>query len=180
MARSPLSKKTRFEVFKRDQFQCSYCGAHPSETVMLEVDHVIPVAEGGTNDIENLVTACWDCNRGKGAVPLTSIPQSLELKAELVAEREAQIRAYYQILEFRKERQDEEMWSVADIFMERFGEESIRRDYVVSIRMFLDRLNVFEVREAMEIACARKYSQTPAWKYFCGVCWNKIKANGGS
>lgn len=171
-----LSKKTRFDVFKRDGFQCVYCGAHPSESVLLEVDHVHPVAEGGTNDIDNLVTACWDCNRGKGAGLLSSIPQSIEDKAAMVAEREGQIRAYYEILELRKERKDEETWSVAEIFMERFSDDSIHRDRIVSIRMFLERLNVFAVREAMEIACARKYSQGPAFKYFCGVCWNKIKS----
>jgi hypothetical protein len=176
MPRIAISKKLRFDVFKRDGFQCVYCGAHPSETVLLEVDHVHPVAEGGSNDMDNLVTACWDCNRGKGAALLSSIPQSLEEKAAVVAEREAQIRAYYQILELRKERQDEEAWSVADIFMERFAEDSIRREYMVSIRMFLERLNVFEVREAMEIACAKKYSTGPAWKYFCGVCWNKVRS----
>ena len=176
MARTPISKKSRFDVFKRDGFQCAYCGAHPSETVLLEVDHNHPVADGGTNDIDNLVTACWDCNRGKGAGLLSSIPQSLEDKAAMVAERESQIRAYYQILEARKERKDEEAWSVAEIFMERFSEDSIHRDRMVSIRMFLERLNVFSVREAMEIACARKYSTSPAFKYFCGVCWNKIKS----
>lgn len=175
MARIAISKKLRFDVFKRDGFQCSYCGAHPSETVLLEVDHIYPVAEGGTNDIDNLVTACWDCNRGKGAGLLSSIPQSLEEKAAVVAEREAQIRAYYTVLEARKERKDEEMWSVADIFLDRFNEESIHKDRLMSIRMFLERLNVFEVREAMEIACAKKYSTYSAWKYFCGVCWTKIK-----
>lgn len=171
-----ISKKTRFDVFKRDQFQCAYCGAHPSETVLLEVDHIHPVAEGGTNDIENLVTACWACNSGKGARLLSTVPQSLEDKATMVAEREAQIRAYYEILELRKERKDEELWSVAEIFMERFAEDSIHKDRLVSIRMFLERLNVFAIREAMEIACARKYSTTPAFKYFCGICWNKIKS----
>lgn len=171
-----LSKKTRFDVFKRDQFQCAYCGAHPSETVLLEVDHIHPVAEGGTNEMDNLVTACWDCNRGKGATPLSSIPQSLEEKAALVAEREAQLRAYYEILSLQKERKDEEMWSVAEIFMDRFHEDSIHKDRLVSIRMFLERLNVFAVREAMEIACARKYSKGPAFSYFCGICWNKIKS----
>lgn len=176
MSRIQISKKTRFDVFKRDQFQCAYCGAHPSETVLLEVDHIHPVAGGGTNDIDNLVTACWDCNRGKGAGLLTTIPQSLEDKAAQVAEREAQIRAYYEILELRKERKDEEMWSVADIFMERFADDSIHKDRIVSIRMFLERLNVFAVREAMEIACAKKYSPVPAFKYFCGICWNKIKS----
>lgn len=176
MARSPISKKVRFDVFKRDGFQCSYCGAHPSEIVLLEVDHVHPVAEGGTNDIDNLVTACFDCNRGKGAEPLSSIPQSLEEKAAIVAEREGQIRAYYQILELQKERKDEEAWSVADIFMQRFADDSISRDRMISIRMFLERLNVFAVRESMEIACAKKYNEEPAFKYFCGVCWNKIKS----
>ena len=53
--------------------------------------------------------------------------------------------------------------------------DSIHRDRMVSIRMFLQRLNVFTVREAMEIACARKYSPNPGFKYFCGICWNKIK-----
>jgi hypothetical protein len=45
--------------------------------------------------------------------------------------------------------------------------------------MFLERLNVFEVREAMEIACVKKYSVGPAFRYFCGICWNKIRAGGG-
>jgi 5-methylcytosine-specific restriction endonuclease McrA len=41
--------------------------------VVLEVDHVVPRAEGGSDDTMNLVTSCFDCNRGKGAVPLTDI-----------------------------------------------------------------------------------------------------------
>ncbi len=63
--RKPISKKTRFEVFKRDRFTCQYCG-RMSPDVILEVDHIKPVAEGGTNRITNLITSCRDCNRGKG------------------------------------------------------------------------------------------------------------------
>ena len=63
--RKPLSKKMRFEVFKRDKFTCQYCG-RTAPDVILEVDHIKPVAEGGTNDLINLVTSCKDCNRGKG------------------------------------------------------------------------------------------------------------------
>jgi hypothetical protein len=59
-----LSKKTRFEVFKRDGFACQYCGRN-SETVVLEVDHIDPKANGGSDDSINLITACFDCNRGK-------------------------------------------------------------------------------------------------------------------
>lgn len=65
MERIPISKKIRFEVFKRDQFTCQYCGRMAPD-VILEVDHIDPVAEGGTNDIMNLITSCRDCNRGKG------------------------------------------------------------------------------------------------------------------
>jgi hypothetical protein len=60
-----LSKKIRFEVFKRDKFCCSFCGKSAPD-VILEVDHLKPVSKGGKNDILNLVTACFDCNRGKG------------------------------------------------------------------------------------------------------------------
>lgn len=172
--RTQISKKTRFDVFKRDQFQCVYCGANPSG-VVLEVDHVHPVADGGTNDIDNLVTACWDCNRGKGANLLSSVPQSLEEKAATTLEREAQIRAYYEILEAKKDRKDTELWTVAELFMNRFGDEDIQRSRLSSIRMFLDRLDFYQVLEAMEIACDRKYVRGTAFSYFCGVCWNKIK-----
>ena len=51
MARKPLSKKIRFEVFKRDKFTCQYCG-RMSPDVILEVDHIEPVAEGGDNEIQ--------------------------------------------------------------------------------------------------------------------------------
>lgn len=64
MKRKSISKKTRFEVFKRDGFKCQYCGRSAPE-VVLEVDHIIPVCKGGYNDVLNLVTACYDCNHGK-------------------------------------------------------------------------------------------------------------------
>lgn len=64
-ARKGLSKKLRFEVLKRDSFKCQYCG-NSAPNVVLHIDHIIPVASGGTNDILNLVTSCFDCNSGKG------------------------------------------------------------------------------------------------------------------
>lgn len=59
-----ISKKIRFEVFKRDSFTCQYCG-HKAPDVVLQVDHVEPVSKGGTSQIFNLVTSCYDCNSGK-------------------------------------------------------------------------------------------------------------------
>lgn len=62
--RQALGRTMRFEVFKRDSFKCQYCGAE-APSVVLQVDHIHPVAKGGTNEITNLVTACQPCNAGK-------------------------------------------------------------------------------------------------------------------
>ena len=59
-----VSRKTRFEVFKRDKFTCQYCGKKAPD-IILEVDHINPKSKGGIDRIINLVTSCFDCNRGK-------------------------------------------------------------------------------------------------------------------
>lgn len=69
--RALVTPKIRFEVLKRDNFTCQYCGAH-GEGVVLEVDHIIPISKGGTSDMGNLITACFDCNRGKGSSLVTN------------------------------------------------------------------------------------------------------------
>lgn len=59
-----LTLTRRFAVLERDGFTCQYCGARPP-AVVIEVDHVHPVSKGGTDDQDNLVTACYECNHGK-------------------------------------------------------------------------------------------------------------------
>lgn len=68
--RKGLSKRLRFEVFKRDSFKCQFCG-RAAPDVVLQVDHLKAHAKGGTDDILNLVTACFDCNAGKSDVDLS-------------------------------------------------------------------------------------------------------------
>ena len=63
-----LSPRLRHQVLERDGFRCCDCGASPQENgVSLEVDHRIALANGGTNDIDNLRALCRACNAGKGA-----------------------------------------------------------------------------------------------------------------
>lgn len=63
--REPISPSLRWKVFARDDFSCVYCGRGPTESAM-HIDHVKAVARGGKSNEENLVTACVDCNYGKG------------------------------------------------------------------------------------------------------------------
>lgn len=58
MSRSAIGKKLRFEIFKRDGFACQYCGATPPGA-LLEIDHIHPVSSGGSNESDNLITACF-------------------------------------------------------------------------------------------------------------------------
>jgi len=41
------------------------CGRGPQDGIRLEVDHITPVAAGGTDDLDNLRTLCRECNEGK-------------------------------------------------------------------------------------------------------------------
>lgn len=76
--RTPLSRKLRFMVLERDGYKCCYCGRSCDE-VPLEIDHVHPVALGGTDDIDNLRAACVDCNAGKRDRP-TLAPRPVKVQ----------------------------------------------------------------------------------------------------
>jgi hypothetical protein len=59
---SEIWKKLRNFVFKRDNYTCKYCGEKGKK---LECDHIYPVSRGGGNSEDNLITACFKCNRSK-------------------------------------------------------------------------------------------------------------------
>jgi hypothetical protein len=71
--RASTGKSTRFEIFKRDHFTCQYCGSQPP-AVVLVVDHIHPVCEGGSSDMDNLITSCETCNQGKAGKLLDQVP----------------------------------------------------------------------------------------------------------
>jgi hypothetical protein len=99
--RKTISKKTRFEVFKRDSFTCQYCGRMAPD-VVLEIDHIDPINNGGTNDIMNLITSCFDCNRGKGKRKLTAREEIKKQQEQLkeINEKRTQLEM---LLQWKKE-----------------------------------------------------------------------------
>jgi hypothetical protein len=68
--RSSVSLRTRFLIFSRDNYRCQICGRSAQDGATLEIDHKTPVANGGNGNRENLWTLCFECNRGKAALPL--------------------------------------------------------------------------------------------------------------
>lgn len=83
--RKPIKQSKRFAVFNRDNHTCQYCGKK-APGVALEIDHKVPVSRGGDNSMDNLITSCFDCNRGKGSRELqkTFDPNSPESRMRLL------------------------------------------------------------------------------------------------
>jgi hypothetical protein len=71
--RAAIGKSQRFEIFKRDHFTCQYCGAQPPNIVLV-LDHIHPVCEGGDNSETNLIASCEACNQGKAGRTLARVP----------------------------------------------------------------------------------------------------------
>ncbi len=178
MARKAISKRLRFEIFKRDGFRCKYCGA-TNEAAQLHVDHVIPVSAGGTNDQLNLVTACISCNSGKSDVPLSVVPESIESRHKAAKKAKKSLEPMAKTAIERTEIIDQCQWAVADIFIEAFNDDGIRKDWLSSIRMFVQRMDLHEAIEAMKIATLRfPHNKRKSFLYFCGICWRVIKEGG--
>jgi hypothetical protein len=147
--RQGLSKKVRFEVFKRDKFTCQYCGV-TAEKMVLHVDHIIPVADGGKNEILNLVTACRDCNLGKGATLLsddTAIARQRAMLEDLETKREQ-----IEMLKMWRDELSELDEVTVDFIAAQFSKDGItpsdsgKKD----IRSWLKKFTVGEILDAMD------------------------------
>jgi hypothetical protein len=176
--RKPLTKRVRFEVFKRDHFTCAYCGAHPPAAI-LHVDHIHPVSKGGTNDLDNLVTSCSDCNLGKSNRLLKSAPESLGAKAKLMKEREEQLAGYRAVMDAVRAREDRDIDAIECVFIASFGSgRQFSESFRASIRhSFLPSLDLHTLIQHAEVACARIPEIDQAIKYFCGMNWRTIKGD---
>jgi hypothetical protein len=174
----------RFEVFKRDGFTCAYCGKHPPEAT-LEADHIIPVCEGGDDDYENLITACWECNRGKGAKMLEAAPRDmpdLEERTALLVERERQLRAYQEARDEATTRREAIFNDVRDHWLNIWGEESVPHYYMPwdsALRRYIELLGAEDVKASMDTA-RRKFSylNTTPVRYFIGILKHKAGERG--
>lgn len=174
--RKPIPRKLRFEIFRRDAFTCRYCGRRPPE-VILEIDHIVPVVEGGLSELPNLITACRECNGGKGARLIQEAPCRDDVAQELpdLSEKREQVRAFYQYQQELSEISELNVQLVVDHFA-KYGLEILSRGRA-SIGTFLKSLSPSELIEAVDIAFSR--SRGDIFKYFCGIAWSKIRERRG-
>lgn len=178
--RKALSLKTRFEVFKRDCFTCGYCGQKPPN-IILEVDHMLAVKNGGTNDFDNLITSCFDCNRGKSARSLdnTVNGDKVENLLPLMKERELQYREYRNFLLQIDLRLNDEVTGIENVFQRYFPDRIFTEKFKSSVKRFVKELGLIDTIAAMEIAGGRMSKSGDCLDYFCGICWKKIKSKNG-
>lgn len=149
--RKAISKSVRFEVFKRDGFQCQYCGAKAPEAV-LHVDHVKPVAEGGTNDLLNLVTACQPCNLGKGARELSddSALQKQRSQLDALNQRREQLEMLVSWREGLLDIQSEEVEALVTYIGSLQSLYSCNDNARANIKKWLKRFSLAELFDAAE------------------------------
>lgn len=180
-----VTKRTRFEVLRRDDHTCQYCGAKAPD-VTLHIDHVMPVALGGDDKPGNLVTACKDCNAGKTSImPDSPLVEGLSDRAAAYAlgmvDKMTRFRSDLESLE---EYVDEfhEVW---DRWMLRPNTDDaapipLPSDYRMSLFRW-KKMGVPTSVFGLAIPTAHaKYNETrhmaleSIWKYMAGVVWNMI------
>lgn len=80
MKRPYLSKTLKNRVAKEANYRCGYCQAPQHLMVVkLEIEHIIPLSQGGTSNEDNLWLCCPACNMYKGSKVAAHDPESKRL-----------------------------------------------------------------------------------------------------
>lgn len=175
--RESIGKRLRFEVFKRDGFVCRYCGANPM-TAVLQVDHVVPVSKGGTNDPVNLVTSCFSCNSGKSNIEMGESRLPVSFNAEAIREHAEQTREYLAAQKAMVKARASVADEVSSYWEEKTG-FCMTPANLATARRFCQHIPLTEIIEAIDITIGKMplnsgYQAFNAFRYFCGICWKRM------
>lgn len=141
MMRAPIAPKLRFSILRRDNFTCQYCGARAPHA-QLQVDHIHPVAKGGTNERSNLITSCWACNIGKGtdsdhdclSVEITALAQKVCDAVRREFPKEFRPLVVFPLVRRHLEMQSHDPIGAAKDIIERIGEAQGDYQYFVDVQ----------------------------------------------
>lgn len=176
--RKCISKKMRFEVFKRDSFTCQYCGRMAPD-VVLQVDHIKPVSKGGKNEMINLITSCFECNNGKRDIELSDDATVKKQEKQLLelAERKEQLEMMLKWRDSMNAIEEKMVNAIDKVFREntRWGVNDHGKK---TIKKWLKEFSLNELLDAVEIAINTYYDDTEsgwnkAFDKVTGICVNK-------
>ncbi len=177
--RKALSPKIRYEVLKRDKFTCQYCGRSAPD-VLLQIDHIKPVAKGGDNDIMNLITSCRECNIGKGAREISddSVVKKQQRQLQELAERKEQLEM---MLKWREELQlfEEDKVDKINKYIGTYSDWTANDNGKKTIKKWLKEFPFELILEAIDISFSKYYDGTDrswdvAFNKVGGICSNKV------
>ena len=175
--RKGIPQSVRFEIFKRDSFTCQYCGGKAPD-VILHVDHIKPVADGGENEIVNLVTSCADCNGGKGARALddSSIIEKQRRQLDELNEHRQQLEMMLQWREGLRDVEGEYLAAVQKELIRRTGwgaNETGERD----IRKWIAKYTLQEIFAAIDTSVSQYFQDDETWGKTFGMVPRIIEMN---
>lgn len=191
--RKRVPKGLRFDILKRDNFTCRYCGRAAPE-VKIHVDHIVAVANGGTNKSDNLVTSCETCNVGKGAkvMPPEPKPAPEQPIMHCVACRGPQPHvvtnegaACVPCYRSGRRRAGDDAGFIVETWYGRICEDfggapELSSKSVIKLLGVLSRADLLD---AIEIVHDRMQefgiATCEADRYFYGVCWNMVRQRRG-
>lgn len=159
-----INKTQRFTVLSRDNFTCRYCG-RKSDLVPLQVDHVIPRCRGGGNELTNLVTACRDCNIGKG---INTPDMAKELKAEFDA-----YKSFAEVVNARNELKS----AIECYWWGRTGGEKPHKQTVFTVTNYAVKFGVETVLAWIDLAAVKCDNDIDMGRYISGIRRNFVTEN---
>lgn len=173
-----VSKRTRYEVLKRDNHTCRYCGATAPDA-KLTVDHVLPTSLGGSDAPDNLVAACRDCNAGKSSTAPDA--QAIQDARETDIKWAGAIRR----VAAQRARQRKKIDNYIDAFKAEwdrwhygYGKDPIPLppSWRQSIERFYETgLPVADLVRLASYACGNdRVTADQTFRYFAGCCWNEL------
>lgn len=174
-----VSKRLRYEILRRDSHTCRYCGASAPD-VPLRVDHVTPVALGGTDEPSNLVTSCEPCNSGKSSATVDSA-----LVSDVSDDALRWAAAMTQAAESLREQETPKL-KYRDAFLAEWNRWHIGKDDDKKVplpedwKQAMDRFRVAGIptwmwADIVDAAMAnQKVKPDNTFRYVCGIAWNKV------
>lgn len=172
-----VTKRVRFEVLRRDNHTCQYCGAKAPD-VVLHIDHVMPVSLGGDDKPNNLLAACAGCNGGKTSIaPGSPLVESLGAKAAAYAlgmvDKMTRLRASFE----QAEEYEDEFLTAWNKWNFRGEKIPLPPDYELTLHKWSSMgvpLRLLELAIKKAMTKDRLYGDYPEFSYMAGIVHRKL------